>query len=317
MSAEAAIQDWFDRTAKGLEGAQAIWAGGTDFWSLVDAAADETFENRVKGVDATALDTDLQAGAGDWASGIRLTNIQNLVAYFNTDLSLSSPYLPSYLATKGWRVPYWAAEAYYQAIKTRLAAQYVFGKGTRPADLSNPAASGMHKFQTWVDTGGTEVYTVVDGALVNCYSPVVVTSDLITPGGSAHALTLTLTDGTTKTVLFTPSASQYGQIIVGQEAIGAAGAAAGQTLIPVAATAQFKAATYALLVKADFSVQELVYVASIVTNTSVTATTNLINSFVQNDLVLPLCSNGVRQAGGVANDKALTIWAWPDRIIAL
>lgn len=317
MSVETTIQGIADRFAKGRQTTKGAFATGNDFWTRVDAAADETFENRLKGTELTALDTALeQAAFGSVASVKILFTLLN--TYFQTDLGLAAPYIETYLASKGWRIPYEFAQAWYEATGYRIASKYVFGRGTRPADEADPSAAGMHCFQTWVYTGATGAFAVVDGALTNCMSPVLVTSTTATPGGSAHALTLTLSDNaTTKTVTFTPDATQYGHILVGQQAIGAAGSAAGQKDIPVAATAQFAANTYVLVTKSDFSVSELVYIASITANTKLVATTNLINSFAQNDLVLPLCTNAVRQAGTLANDKAIAIWAWPDRIIAL
>lgn len=317
MSVETVIKGIGDRFAKGRQTTQGAFATGTDFWDRIDSAGDETFENRLKGSDITALDAALlSASFASVASVKQLFTLLN--TYFQTDLSLAVPYIESYLALKGWRIPYEFAQAWYEATGYRINKQYVFGKGTRPADEADPSTSGMHCFETWVYTGSTGAFTVDDGALVNCVSPVLVTSTTASPGGSAHALTLTLSDGsTTRTVTFTPDATQYGHILVGQQAIGAVGAAAGQKDIPIAATAQFAASTWVLLVKSDYSVQELVYVASITTNTKLVATSNLINTFAENDLVLPLCTNATRQAGTLANDKAIAIWAWPDRIIAL
>lgn len=317
MSVETSIKAIVDRFAKGWQIIKSAYITGTDFWNQADAASDMTFENRMRGIYATELDTGLQSA--DFATVTFIKNyFSQLNAYFRTDLSLDSPCIEKYLDTKGWRLPYEFAEAWYESTGYQINSQYVFGKGTRPADEADPSAAGMHCFQTWVYTGATGAFTVVDGALVNCISPVLVTSTTATPGGSAHALTLTLSDNaTTKTVTFTPDATQYGHVLVGQQAIGAAGAAAGQKDIPMAATGQFAANTYVLVTKSDFSISELVYVASITENTKLVATTNLINSFVENDLVLPLCTNAVRQAGTLANDKAIAIWAWPDRIIAL
>lgn len=317
MSAEAQIKLQVDRFAKGRQTMKSAFATGDSFWTKVDAAADQTYENRIKGTDITAIDTALTyMSVFDSTALKKWFTLHN--AYWQTDLALAATFIESYLASKGWRVPYEFAECYYEAVGQRINSKYVFGKGTRVADEADPSAAGMHCFQTWIYTGSAGAYTIVDGALVNCMSPVLVTSTTATPGGSAHALTLTLSDGaTTRTVAFTPDATQYGHILVGQQAIGAAGAAAGQKVIPVAATAQFAAATHVLLVKSDFSVQELVLVASLTANTSLTATSNLINTWAENDLVLPLCTNAVRQAGTLANDKSIAVWAWPDRIIAL
>jgi len=314
-SAAIAVQGELDRIAKIRQAMQGV-ISGDNFWTRVDAAGDETYENCIKGIDMTALDAAI-ATAGVWSTAELRKWFTLHNQYFQAKLLLASPYLASYLATIGWRIPYEAGEAYHEALISRVAAQYVFPKGTRPADESDPATSGMHKFQTWVDSGGTEVKTAVDGVLENCYAVAVAISQTASPGGSGHTVTITLSDGTTKNVTFTPDATQYGHILIGSQAVGGAGAAAGQKVVPVAATAQFKAATYALLLKADLSVAELILIDSIVTNTSVTATANLINSFAENDLVIPLVSNCVWQAGTLSNDKTVDFYAWPDRIIAL
>ena len=317
MSVETCIRGIADRYAKGRQSQQSAFATGDSFWTRVDAAADETFENRLKGTDITALDTALaQAQFGNVAAVRVLPTLLN--TYFQVDLGLAAPHIETYLTAKGWRVPFEFAQLWFEATGYRITSKWVFGKGTRVASGQDPASSGGHKFFTRVNTAGAEVQTVVNGALVNCTSPVVVTSDAATPAGSGHSATVTLSDGaTTRDIAYTPSATQYGAVIVGQQAIGAAGAAAGQNDIPIAATAQFAAGTYVLAVKADYSVQELVLVDTITANTKLVAKTALVNSFAQNDLVLPLVTNCVHKAGSLANDRALTIWAWQDRIIAL
>jgi len=314
MSAETAIQGQIDRIAKGRQTQQTAFAtGGGLFWTRVDAAQDMPYENRVKGSDITALDVALTAGAFWSAPALaRWAVLHN--SYFQTDLGLAAPFIEKYLTSKGWRVPYEFAQAWYEATGTRISPQFVFGKGTRVASGADPSASGMQKIGTWA---GTATWAVVDGALVNCLSPILVTSTDATPGGTSPVLTVTLSDNTTVDVGFTPSATQYGQVIVGQQAIGAAGAAAGQKVIPMAATGQFKANTWALVCNAAMSTWELIYIASIVLNTSITTTTNLINSYVQNDLVQPLCSNATYKSGSITSGKNLAVWAWPDRIIAI
>lgn len=317
MNAETSIKAMTDRFAKGWQSVKSAYSTGTEFWDIADAASDRTYENRMRGTYSTDLDNGLKNA--DYATSTFIkTYFSQLNTYLRTDLALTAPYIESYLATKGWRIPYEFAQVWYEATGQRINSKYVFAKGTRPTSTTNPTGYGLHTFQTWVYTGASGVFAIVDGALVNCMSPVVVSSTTAAPGGASHALTLTLSDGsTTKTVTFTPSATQHAHVLVGSQVIGAAGAAAGQKVIPVAATAQFAAATHVLLTKSDYSVSELVLVASLVANTSLTATTNLINSFVQNDLVLPLCVNAVRQAGTLDNDKSIAVYAWPDRIIAL
>lgn len=313
MSAEAQIKLQIDRLAKGRQASQATWSGD-DFWTKVDAAADETYENRIKGSDITAMDTALGAGAVFSAATLaKWFQLHN--QYFQVDLGYSAPLLEAYLAAKGWRVPWEFAECYFDALNSRLSSKYVFPKGTRVADEADPSSSGMLSLGALTGTTGASTWAA-GTALTRCYGALVAISRDASPGGTP-IFTCTLQDATTKDITLTPDATQYGQILLGSQVIGAAGAAAGQKVIPVAATAQFKAAEYVLLVKADFSVQELVLVASLVANTSLTATSNLINSFVENDLVLPLFTDCVWKSGNIANATHIDIYGWPDRIIAL
>ena len=314
MAVAAQIKAQLDRMAYGRQTMKAAFATGDDFWTKVDAAADETYENRVKGSDITALDTALANmsvfGTSALAKWFTLHN-----DYFNADLSLASPYIASYLATVGWRVPYEAAECLVDALgsSNRLSAWRVFPKGIRPADEGDPTSSGMHKFGQWTEV----TYAVTDGALVNSYAPVLFIPLDATVNPSSPIATATLQDATTKDIAFSPSATQYAQGILGSQAIGAAGAAAAQKDIPVAATAQFKAGEWVLIVKADYSVQEVAQIDSLVANTSLTMESNLINSFVENDLVLPMFTNVTRKSGGFDADKDVAFYAFPDRIIAL
>jgi len=299
---------------------QTAYATGNDFWTKIDAAADETFENRVKGSDMTALDTALAAGAV-WSTPALKKLYELLNSYYQNDLSLSSPLLDAYLATVGWRVPYEAAAAYYEAIGRRLSEEYVFAVGTKPVETvagimdATPVGTGLHLIGTWDPTATWTAGT----ALSNCYSPLAIVSMVATPGGSGHQLTATLQDATTKDIAFTPHATQYGYVFLGSQAIGAAGAAAAQKVVPVAATAQFKAAEWVLLVDIGtyFSFVEVAQIDSIVTNTSLTMESNLINTYTENDLVLPLFVDATRKAGTIASEKQLKVYGYPDRLIAL
>lgn len=291
------------------------FATGDDFWVKVDAAADETYENRIKGQSITDMDTALSNMSLFGADAVRAWfNLHN--SYFNTDLGLASPLFANYLASKGWRIPYEAAECLVDALgaASRLPARWVFPKGIRPADTNDPSSSGMHLFGTWT---GESSYAASEGALLNCFGAVLIISREATPGGTSPVATATLQDGTTKDIAFTASANQYGQVILGSQAIGAAGAAAGQKVVPVAATGQFKASEYVLVIKADYSVQELAQIDTIQANASLTMKANLINSFVENDLVFPLFTNVTRKSGTFTAGKHIDFYGFPDRIIAL
>jgi hypothetical protein len=319
MAVAAQIKAALDRLAKGRQNSQANFATGTDFWALVDAAADETYENRVKGTDMTALDAALASGAV-WSTVSLKKWFESHNSYMNFDLGLAHPYFDSYLATVGWRVPWEAAEAHYEALNLRISPQFVFPKGTRPADGADPAASGMHKFGRLTGTAGAPTWAAVDGALSTSMkgAPILITNEDADASVTDLVMRCTLQDGTTKDITVAlAAATQHAQTLVGAQAIGAAGAAAGQKVVPVAATTQFKASEWVLIVKADFSVQEVAQIDSLVAATSITVKSNLINSWVEDDLVLPMFTSVTHQSGTVANTKKLGFWAYPDRIIAL
>ena len=155
MSAEAQIKIQVDRIAKGLENSLSAFATGDGFWTLVDAAADEAYENRVKGSILTELDTALSTNPlgklsrfSDWF--VYHNN------YFTSDLGLTvNPKWTSYLATKGWRIPYSFQLMIESCLGSNLAAgnQFVFPKGTRPANEATPVGSLMHKFGSWTASG--------------------------------------------------------------------------------------------------------------------------------------------------------------------
>jgi hypothetical protein len=319
MSVESAIIGQIDRIAKIRQAAQANATAGTDFWDRIDAAADETYENRVKGANATALDTGLANGAGvgpllrDW--------INDHFRYFQTDLGLtaSNPvegYLDGY---SGKRVPFDFAEALADCMgaNCRPAAHHVFAKGTLAA--GDPAASGMHKWATITGTAGAPTWADVVAAL----SPYVVGAPilLINEAAATSTTDLVLTakrqDGTTVDLTVTLSgAGQWAQTKLGTGTVDAAGAAAGQKVVPIkTSTAQFKAGEYVLIWKSD-TVQEVAQIDSVAAG-SITLETNLLGTYAENDLVLPLFTGVAFKSGTVANGKVISIWAMPDRAIAL
>lgn len=121
-SVEQAIQNTTDRISKAKELFRDDFSGDTSgTWNIVDGAADETYENRVKGSDLTALDVALEGGNIG-------THVRQFIAlhnqYFTTDLSLASTWT-TYLDSKCWRVCELFADAYYEALTRRLAVRHV------------------------------------------------------------------------------------------------------------------------------------------------------------------------------------------------
>lgn len=322
MSVQIATLGCYDRIAKLRELTAAAVAGGTDFWTKTDAAGDETFENRVNNSTVTAVDDAIAAGL----SGDMFKPLLDLFrTYARTDLSLASPYLSSYLASIGQRVPYQCAEAITDAYGASgtLDPKYVFPKGTLVATAGDQAAAGLHEYIEIQGEAGASTVVPHDGALSSKVfaAPIMLvnqnsTCSIATP----LVLRCTRADATTVdiTLAALAASTQWAKTYVGQQLVGGAGAAAGQNVIPVAATAQFKAGEMVLIRQAaDATVQEVGIVASLVANTSITVTTNLVNTYAENDLVFPMYTNIALQSGTMTQDKDVKIYALPDRVIAL
>lgn len=319
MGVALQIQKQFDRIAKGIQNSLANYSGD-DFWTLSDAAGDETYENRVNNSTMTAVDAALASGAV-WSSSALAEWFRLHSAYFSTDLALTAPVFDSYLASVGFRAPYEAAEALVQAMGSgnRLYPRNVFPKGTLVGS-GDPANTGMHKFATILGTAGAPTFTDVDGALDTTKvlaAPVLITNNEATPGPSSLVLRYTLQDGTTKDITVALSATtQYAQTIVGKQAItGVAGA-----VFSCAATSQFKVGEWVLLSEnadGDTSIREVAQIKAIVTNTSVEFEAAPVNTFTSAGFIIPQFSDVAFVSGTLGDGKTITLWALPDRIITL
>lgn len=326
-SAEVAIKGVLDRMAKQREGIRAAVVGGTDYWDRVDAGADETFENRVEGRMLTALDLAQVGGSAMGASFISLWNLLNTYALSDLGIDVTSSPLSAYLdAYSGKRVAYDAAELLVESLgsPSRLLPQYVFPKGTRPANLATPSGSDMLLIGTLLGTAGNPTYTpgtalddsVIGGTvlmLVNAAGTTTVT-DLI--------LTCTRLDNTTVPITVTVSAATaFAQSLVGGAQVGVGGAAAGQADVLIkTSAAQFKVGEWVLIIKAT-GVEEFKQVKEINTLTltlgNMDAETPLMNALLEDDKVYPVFTDVTWTSGTVADGKTIYIYAYPDRIIAL
>lgn len=91
------------------------------FWVLVDAANDETYENRVKGTSITNLDSKLnEAKIGSLSQDWFTLH----TSYFSQDLGLNG--ISGYLDKLGIRVHEDFGNVYFESSGTRLAAKYVW-----------------------------------------------------------------------------------------------------------------------------------------------------------------------------------------------
>lgn len=323
MSVESQIKAGLDRIAMLRQSMGGIAQGGTSFWDLVDDAGDEAYENRIKGSMITTADAALR-GMTFWDDSALRPWFTLHQSYFKDDLKLPANYWQSYLTSKGWRAPYEASLALVEALgaNARLAPQWVFPKGVRPVDETDPANSGMHKFITITGTAGDPITAVGDGALPN-YSigaPLLVINLHDSPSPNSLALRCaTQTSGSPayKDITASLATDQYAQTILGAEAV-VSEASAGQKDVQVASTSNFKSGEWALLVNADYSIQEAAKIASLGTGpTRLTMQTNLINSFSDTAFVLPMFVNVSRQSGSLGDGKSIEIYAWPDRVIQL
>lgn len=323
MSVKTSIQGSMDRLAAIWQAALSIATGGTSFWNRTDAAGDEAFENRVKGSQVTALDTKL---ANSQVFGAVFREYLGLLdLYFVSDLSLpqSSP-LSSWLTSVALRIPYGAAEVIVDAkgAGARLPTYQVFPKGIRPNSGSSAASSGMHLIGRLTGTSSNPTWADVDAGIDTTRivgAGLLIVNEDATPTPGTLVMTATRQDGTTVDLSVTLSATtQYAQTKLGSQAVGAAGAASGQDTVPVAATAQFKAGEYVLMYHDD-ATQEIAKIAEegIVENTSLTFDGNLVNSYVENDLVIPLYTDVAYKSGTLGDTKKLAFYAMPDRAIAL
>jgi len=319
VSAYTAIIACMDRLAKGRQTQQAAFATGDDFWTKVDAAADETFENRVKGSDITAIDLELASG-GEWST-LGLKKLFTLMElYFITDLgyavSGTAPAFSAYLtAVGGARIPNLAANALTEALSKIMPPARVFPKGTLVADEADPSSAGMHLFGDLDPSGPT--WTAADGALPSTVGPCGILAVGMT-GTQTAAGTFRCTNyvaASTKDIAVSLSgAAQYTQTILGSAAV-ASGVTAGDLTIQVGATTTFTAGEY-VLVK-EGAIEELVLVDSLGTGpTRLVTLTAIKNAFTTSAVVIPLFRSAAYQSGGTGTGD-INVYAMPDRIIAL
>jgi hypothetical protein len=232
-------------------------------------------------------------------------------------LNLPSTFIDNYITSLGSRVPYGFAKCFYEATGTRIASKYVFGKGTLVADAATPASAGMHKFIDGADVGTVETYLPTAGNPATYFeSPAMVTTGATNaPGGTGHKLTLTLSDGaTTRDVAFTPATYAYGQVVVGQATIAPCTVA--DATITLATTAQFAKGCDVLITTSTFANAEVVTIATVTASTLI-FTTAVKNSRPADSLVMPLCKNAIYKAGTLDTGMGYSVWAKPDRTIAL
>lgn len=332
MVTDSTLQGWCGRLAKIRQTYLAAATSGTTFWARVDGDGDATFENRVKGQEMTNLDA-LFASAKIGNHPTVSAAFSALTRYFTNATTSSEPGLGysgdgfgDYLTARAFRVPYEFAECYYERNAQRLSTQHVFPKGTWAANIGDNATAGLHDFGSYTRGASTWPGTPTgsDGALdddIMAGAAIIVVSDAGVTGTFTGTFTCLLQDATTtKNVTLTSATlSADTQSILGEQAVGAAGAASGQKVVPCVATSQFTAGDWVLLFEG--SVYEMAQVDSISENTSLTMESNLVNTFTSSGKIWPLFLDvtalGSVTASSATENQAIQIYARPDRAIAL
>lgn len=307
-----------DRIAKGRENSLVNYGSGDDFWTKVDAAGDEVYENRVKGTEMTALDADLADGSNWSTTSMRqwfLLHERYCISDLGYAAASGAPALNAYLAAvAAMRVPYYAAESLYDALGLHIPATKVFPKGTLVADTEAPGAAGMHSFGILT---GPSTWAAGDGALpATCGPAAVLTVGMASNQtvGATFRCTNYVAATTKDLALVLAGATQYTQTLLGAVAPGS-GESAGASLIRVSSTSTFTAGEWVLIFEG--STQEVALVSSLGTGpTKLVLTTPLINNFTTGATVVPLFRSAAYQSGG-SGTGAVNVYAMPDRVIAL
>jgi hypothetical protein len=315
---ETTLMGLFDRLAFQKGACRYVAVGGTGFWTRTDAAADETFENRCNNANATAADTAISAFNLGNLTGVRglLTDLQT---YCVTDLGLTG--LDAYLTARRWRVDAKFAALWVEAAKSALSAANIGG------DADAGAAAPGTCLGTLIRGG-----SISDAADISTsYSASPILGRVTVKGATDWTVTATLKlqDATTKSVAQLVKGTGDGGAVGDTYVFGAqalsGGAASGQKIIPVAATAQFKAAQQVLVTQWSgvapnevWLEQEIATIDSISENTSLTVLSNLLHTYTTDAFVYPLY-RGVTAASGSSGDAsdAISFYPAPDRRLKL
>jgi hypothetical protein len=255
------------------------------------------------------------------------TLLDKLSDYARLDLALSgSNYRQSYLAAIASGIPFEAAEAIRECYggSKNILPKWVFAKGTLVATAADQAAAGMHEFIEIQGEAGASTIVAHDGALdAKVYAAVVMLVNQNSTCSIATDLHLLCTRQDATAIELTLAAlsadTQWAKTYLGMQVVNTAGAAAGQKVIPInGITAPYKAGEQVLIRQAgDASVQEVGIIASLVLNTSITLTENLVNAYAAADLVFPKYTNVAWVSGTMTSGKDVKLYAMPERVIAL
>lgn len=315
---ETTILGALDRLEYQSKAAALAVTGGTTFWNRYDAAANETFENYLKGFDATALDAALLAMDLGNLPAVK-TNLNNLKAYLAAVGSYAS--IDAWLTAMKLRVNY-RCKAIFAANGMSLSLANIAGDADGGAAAPGTALGSLIRGGTL--TAGTDI-----AATLASPSPALARVTTIGSADWTLSVTAKLWDDTTKViaqvVAGTGNSGAVGNTyVIGAQAIGGA-TNAGQKVVTCADTTQYKVGQTVLLTEWTGSApdeawasQEVAIIASVQTNVSITVTTNLIHAYSSAGFIYP-CFKGLSAAsgtGGSASD-AVTFYPAPERRLKL
>lgn len=306
---ETGLMGIVDRWGYQVNACKYVGVGGTDVWTRVDGMANETAENRLKGTTATALDAAIEAmQLGEFAAAKAFTRL--IQDYAHLDLGYAT--IDAMLTALCWRIPGQAAD---WIRKCDYEISVVNCGGFADAGASAPGVSLGNLTQ------GGAIASAADIGATYGVSPIL--ARVTVKGADTWTLSVTCKNNAgaseviSQAVAGTGGGGAVGDVyILGAQALSG-GAASGQKVLPVAATAQFAAAEYALVTQWSGSApnevwleQELVLIASLIENTSVTATTNLLHTYTTDAYVYPLF-RGVTAASGSGGNASDRVYFYP------
>ena len=282
---DVAILGMADRWAyqKGLAAFAGI--GGTDNWTRVDDAADEVFENRVKGQQVTDLDTAIEVMPfGDFNEFGPV--LSALGQYGNTDLGLGG--FNGYLTTRRFRLPLRAAQIWQEKYSAGILSAANIGSladagatcpGLQLGDmLGNGSGTGSF-------TAGTDMSQTTNGP-----SPIL--ARVTVKGVNDWAMTVTakhatgITPTTEEIILTVAASAPVGTTYIVGETLQDENNASGQKVVKVATTDQFAAGQKVLLSQWTgdapdrvWVAQEIGTVATISAGVSITLVNELLHAY--------------------------------------
>ena len=327
---DVALLGLFDRFAYQKEACIQAVAGGTDVWDRVDASGDETFENRVKGSDATALDTEMGVISLGEIKDMS-TFLSDISSYCSSDLGYSG--FDAYLTARKFRIDLRTAQIWQEAFgSATITASNIASRSDMVA-----AIPGLSLGTMVGDGSGTGSYPAGTDMSETTNGPSPIHARVTKKGSTDWAMTVTCKQATgltptTEDVIITvgSSVAVATKYIVG-ETLQDENNAADQKVVKVAATAQFAVGQTVLLSQwtADspsrvWVSQETAVVASIDDGVSLTMTADLLHAYTTaggRTFVYP-CYIGVSDCDDATGDDgtnldAVTFYPAPERTLKL